>query len=257
MTPLPKESVRKVAIVTGGASGIGRAAALALAGQGVSVAVADIDESGGKETASQIAALGQQAIYVHTDVTQDADCAHLVAAALAQYGRLDMAFNNAGIVGYPLLTADYGLSNWQRVIDINLTGVFNCMTHELKAMKQSGGAIVNTASIMALIGAVGGSAYCAAKHGVIGLTKAAALEYGRNGIRVNAICPGYVASEMTIGKRALFNQKQLQTGIDKTALKRLATPEEIAEIVVWLCSEKAAYVTGASYTIDGGFTAGC
>lgn len=249
------QSPAKVALVTGGASGIGRATALAMAQQGIRVAVADVNASGGRGTVQQIKRLGQQAIFVRTDVTRDAHCAALVAKTLKQFGRLDIAFNNAGVVGVPLFTADYGISNWQRVIDVNLTGVFNCMTHELKAMKKAGGVIVNTASIMGLVGSAGGSAYCAAKHGVIGLTRAAALEYGRNGIRVNAVCPGYIATELTVGKTSLFTPKTLQAGLDKTALKRLAAPEEVAELVVWLCSDKASYITGASYTVDGGYTA--
>lgn len=247
----------KVAIVTGGGSGIGRATALLLAKEGARLVVADIAADGGEKTVEQIGALGGEAIFVRTDVTQEADCAVLVATALAQYGRLDIAFNNAGIVGYPLLTADYGMANWQRVIDVNLTGVFNCMTHEIPAMKQSGGGpIVNTASIMGLLGAVGGSAYCAAKHGVIGLTKAAALEYGRNNIRINAVCPGYVETPMTVGDKSIFPSHKLQDGIGCSAIRRMATPIEVGEMVVWLSSDRASYVTGASFPVDGGITAG-
>lgn len=247
----------KVAIVSGAGSGIGRATALLLAREGARLVVADVAEDGGKATVEQIGALGGEAIFVRTDVTQDADCANLVAAALARYERLDIAFNNAGIVGYPLLTADYGTANWQRVIDVNLTGVFNCMTHEIPAMKQAGGgSIVNTASIMGLLGAVGGSAYCAAKHGVIGLTKAASLEYGRNGIRVNAVCPGYVETPMTVGDDSIFPSRKLQDGLGRAAIRRMATPDEVGEMVVWLSSDRASYITGASFPVDGGVTAG-
>lgn len=245
----------QVALVTGAAAGIGRATALALAAAGASVVAADIDERGAGETAALIDASGGRAMPMRTDVTQDQDCAALVAAAVDEYGRLDIAFNNAGIVGKPLLTADYSAADWQRVMDVNLTGVFLCMRHELKAMS-AGGSIVNTASIMGLIGAAGGSAYCAAKHGVIGLTKSAALEYGRSNIRVNAICPGHVETGLTVGDKALFTPARLATELEKTALRRIATPEEIAALVVWLCSSAASYVTGASYSIDGGFTAG-
>lgn len=245
----------KVALVTGGASGIGRATALAFAARGSPVVVADVDRRGGRETATLIERSGQRAIFVRTDVTRERDCAALVEAALDRYGGLDIAFNNAGVAGYPLLTADYGAQRWQQVIGVNLTGVFNCMTHELRAMQRGGGAIVNTASIMGLVGTPGGAAYCASKHGVLGLTKAAALEYGRNGIRVNAICPGYVETGMTVGETSMFTPKKLEAGLHRTALRRLARPAEIAELVVWLCSDSAAYVTGASYAVDGGYGA--
>lgn len=251
-----KRAEQRAAIVTGGGSGIGRATALALAKDGARVAVADIDERRGRGAVELLEINGKNAVFVQTDVTRDSDCANLVETTLKHFGRLDIAFNNAGIVGYPALTADYGVAKWQRVIDVNLTGIFNCMTHELTHMKEHGGVIVNTASVMGLIGSVGGSAYCASKHGVIGLTKAAALEYGRSGVRINAICPGYVSTDMTVGDRSLFTPEKLQEGIKKTAINRLASPEEIAEIVVWLCSDRASYVTGGIYTIDGGFTAG-
>lgn len=251
-----KAPARKVAIVTGGGSGIGRATALLLAEESIRLVVSDIAQEGGEETAHLIRALGREAIFVRTDVTSDADCAALVASTLAHYGRLDIAFNNAGIAGHPAFTTEYGLTNWQRVIDVNLTGVFNCMTHELASMKQAGGSIVNTASIMGMLGSSGGSAYCAAKHGVIGLTKAAALEYGRNGIRINAVCPGYVETPMTVGEDSIFPDRKLQAGVDRAAIRRLATPREVAEMVVWLSSNKASYVTGASFTVDGGVSAG-
>lgn len=243
-------------MVTGAGAGIGRAAALALAGGGCAVVVADVDEHGGRETVERIAAAGGgRARFVRTDVRHDADCAAMVAAAIEHYGRLDFAFNNAGVVAHPALTADCEPAEWQRVLGINLSGVFHCMKHELLAMKQAGGAIVNTASIMGLVGAVGGAAYCASKHGVIGLTKAAALEYGRHGIRVNAICPGFVETRLTVGESTAFTAKKLQAGLERTALKQLASPEQVAATVLWLCSGAASYVTGASVPVDGGYTA--
>jgi len=248
-------STDKVAIVTGGAAGIGRATALAMARQGIRVAVADVDELGARETVDLIADLGQTAFFKRTDVRRASDCERLVKSTMTRFGRLDIAFNNAGVVGPPLFTADYGVANWQRVIDVNLTGVFNCMMHELAVMKSSGGVIVNTASMMGLVGSAGGSAYCAAKHGVIGLTKAAALEYGRKGVRINAVCPGYVATDLTVGSKSLFTAEALKAGLDKTALRRIAAPEEVAAVVLWLCSDQASYVSGASYCVDGGFTA--
>ena len=246
----------KVAIVTGSGAGIGRATALLMAERGTRLVVADIAEDGSRETVRMIQALGGEAIYVRTDVTKDADCAALVAATLARFGRLDIAFNNAGIAGHGSVTAEYGLANWQRVLDVNLTGVFNCMVHELTAMKQAGGSIINTSSVMGTHGGQGGSAYCAAKHGVIGLTKAAALEYGRYGIRINAVIPGYIETPMTTGKDSIFSPAVLQAGVNRAAFRRLAKPSEVAEMVEWLSSDKASFATGGTFTVDGGLSAG-
>lgn len=245
----------KVAIVTGGGSGIGRATALLFARSGARVVVADISLENARACAAEIAELGGEALALQVDVSRDADCQRMVEQTLERFGQLDIAFNNAGIGGYPLLTTDYGVENWQRVIDINLTGVFNCMVHELKAMRERGGTIVNTASIMGLKGTVGGSAYCAAKHGVIGLTRAAALESGRHGIRINAVCPGYIETPMTVGDNNIFQDRKLMADINRAALRRMAKPGEVAEVVAWLASEQASFVTGSACTVDGGVTA--
>jgi NAD(P)-dependent dehydrogenase (short-subunit alcohol dehydrogenase family) len=257
MKTKPNSNIEKVAIVTGAGSGIGRASAVLLAESGFRVVVSDIQLDTAQETAGLIQKLGGTSIAIKTDVTSEDECRALVDLAVSKFGRLDAAFNNAGIAGYPVLTGDLSLENWQRVIDVNLTGVFNCLKYELNAMKQlgSGGAIVNTASIMGLRGVAGGAAYCASKHAVIGLTKAAALEYGRDNIRVNALCPGYISTPMTKGIDSVFPEKHMQAAISRGAMKRLGEPDEIAEMVLWLCSDSSSFVTGASHVIDAGVTA--
>ncbi len=248
------EGNRRVAIVTGGSSGIGRATALGLAAEGFCVVVSDIDELGARETVRLIEVVGSEAMALRTD---DADCEAMAAHTMARFGRLDVAFNNAGIAGYPLLTAAHSPAQWQRVLDVNLNGVFHCMRHEIGVIRTSGGgAIVNTASIMGLRGAYGGPAYCAAKNGVVGLTKTAALECGRDGIRINVVCPGFIDTPMTTGENSIFSDRTLVSGVERTAIQRLARPEEVAEMVIWVCSDRASYVTGSSFTVDGGMTAG-
>jgi NAD(P)-dependent dehydrogenase (short-subunit alcohol dehydrogenase family) len=247
----------KVALVTGGGSGIGRASALAFAEAGAKVVITGRRETEGYETLALIEENGGQGLFIKGDVTSEADVKQLVAQTLATYGRLDAAFNNAGIegeVGKP--THEQSVANFHSVMDINVLGVLLAMKHEIAAMlKNGGGAIVNNASVGGLIGFPGVSVYVASKHAVLGLTKTAALEYAKQGIRVNAVSPGGIETPMLhrfTGGPATESFNQL-AGLHP--IGRLGRPEEIAEAVVWLCSEKASFVTGQSLTADGGWTA--
>lgn len=244
----------KVALVTGGGSGIGRASAIGFAREGARVVVADIDAEAGQSTVDAIGSSGAQAIFVRTDVSKQADVEAMINTTIEAFGHMDCAFNNAGIegtVGIP--TADYSVDNWDRVIDINLKGVWLCMKYELSHMlKQGGGAIVNTASVAGLVGGTFGSAYYASKHGVVGLTKAAAIEYGGSAIRVNAVCPGVIRTEMA--ERVIKDRQDLEDSVTALhPLGRLGTPEEVAETVVWLSSDAASFVTGQAIAVDGGY----
>src|SRR5215469_251178 len=247
----------KSALVTGGGGGIGRATALSFAREGARVAVADLMSEAAGETVALVNAAGGQAISLSGDMSKDADVSAMIKAVVGAYGRLDCAFNNAGIAGWQVdaggkKTAEWSEEAFDRMIAINLKGVWLCMRHELPQMQaQGGGAIVNTGSIAGLVGLPTSSAYVAAKHGVVGLTKTAALEYAEANIRVNAVCPGYIRTRMTDS----VMQSRGDAILAQTPLKRMGSPEEIAEMVVWLCSERASYVTGAAYNVDGGWMA--
>jgi NAD(P)-dependent dehydrogenase (short-subunit alcohol dehydrogenase family) len=250
----------KVALVTGGASGIGRATALTFAREGAKLIIADMNEEGGQQTVHMITENGGEAIFVKTDVTQATAVAAMISKAVETYGRLDCAHNNAGISGAGIggeqraLTAEYPDERWHQVIAINLTGVWLCMKYEIAQMlTQGGGTIVNTASAAGLGGLPYSSAYVASKHGVVGLTKTAALEYARQGIRVNCVCPGYIRTPMTA--QAMSDPERLEQIIASEPIGRVGEPEEIAEAVVWLCSDTASFVTGHTMTVDGGFVA--
>ena len=248
-----KES--RVAIVTGAAGGIGRATALTFANTGIRVVVADVNIAGAEETAHLIAQHGGEALAVHTDVTQASAVEALVQTTLDHFGRLDYAHNNAGIAYDALAgmvaTADHTEEVFDRIISVNLKGVWLCMRYELpQMMAQGSGAIVNTASILGLVGSKGVAAYVASKHGVAGLTKTAALEYAQYGIRVNAVCPGVVDTPMIAG--VLANPKMAQAWVNSQAIRRPGAPEEIANAVVWLCSDAASFVTGHMMVVDGG-----
>ena len=247
----------KVALVTGGGGGIGRAAALAFAREGARVAVADFAAAAARDTVAQINAAGGQAITLTGDVTSAEDVRAMVEDTLSAYGRLDCAFNNAGIAPYQVdasgkKTADWSEESFDRMIAVNLKGVWLCMKEEIPRMRsQGGGAIVNTASIAGLIGLVTSSAYVAAKHGVIGLTKTAALEYADAKIRVNAVCPGFIKTQMTEDTM----RRRGEAILGQIPVRRMGEPGEIAEMVVWLSSDRASYVTGAAYNVDGGWMA--
>ena len=245
----------KVALITGAGSGIGRASALAFAREGAKVAVADIVVEGGEETVRMVKEAGGEAFFIKVDVANAADVEAMVNTVVDTYGRIDCAYNNAGIEGRLASTDEYPEDMFDKVIDINLTGVWLCMKYELPHMlKQGGGAIVNTASGAGLIGVSGMSAYVASKHGVIGLTKTAALEYAKSGIRVNAVCPGLIQTPMV--ERITAEQPQLgEALVAAEPVGRTGKPEEIAESVVWLSSDAASFVTGHSMSVDGGFVA--
>jgi NAD(P)-dependent dehydrogenase (short-subunit alcohol dehydrogenase family) len=245
----------KVAFVTGAANGIGRATALAFAREGASVVVADVSEAGNKETARMIEELGARALAVRCDVSRAEDVKAALARTIEVFGRLDFAFNNAGIEPRkPAPTADYDEEEWDRILDTNLRGVFLCMKHEIPLiLKQGGGAIVNTSSGAGVIGIKGSPAYTAAKHGVIGLTRAAALDYAAQNLRINAVCPGYIDTPM-MGRFTGDTPEGRAKVIAEEPVGRMGTPEEIAAAVLWLCSDAAAFMVGHAMVIVGGLT---
>jgi NAD(P)-dependent dehydrogenase (short-subunit alcohol dehydrogenase family) len=244
----------KVALVTGAASGIGRAIAQAYCAQGARVVVSDTNAEGGKATVALLREAGGTAMYAAADVSRFADCEELVAVALAEFGRLDIACNNAGIGGDILPTADYPIDGWNRVIAVNLSGVFHCMKYEIAAMlKSGGGAIVNISSILGSVGFAGAPAYTAAKHGVVGLTQCAALEYAARGIRVNAVGPAFIHTPMIHGIES--DPASRDAVLAQHPIGRLGDASEVAALVLWLSSAQASFATGAYYPIDGGYLA--
>jgi len=245
----------KVALITGGASGIGRVAAQAFAREGASILVSDLDLDGLRETVRLITAAGGKAASVKVDVTQASDVKTMVAEVQRCYGRLDFALNNAGIDGARARTADYPEEIWKQVLDVNLSGVFFCMKYEIPLMlKHGGGVIINMSSVAGVTGFVAHSAYTASKHGVIGLTKTAALEYAKMGIRVNAICPCYTRTPMV--ERIVSAEPALAEKLkSRIPLGRLGTPEEIAAAAVYLCSDAGSFINGHSLLMDGGIMA--
>ena len=253
---MPNTLTGKVAIVTGGGSGIGKSAVILLAREGARVMIADIDEQAGQKTAETIRSQGGESSFLRADVSRESDVKAMVAHTVETFGKLDCAFNNAGILedGSPDVTG-YSLELWNRVIGINLTGVWLCMKYEIPEMlKQGGGAIVNNASVASLVGLPGATALVASKHGVVGLTKNAALEYANRGIRINAVCASFIKTPILEPYFAAHPEEEAEM-VRKEPIGRMGAPEEVAEAAVWLLSDAASFVTGHSLVVDGGYTA--
>lgn len=249
----------KTALITGASAGIGRAAALKMAQEGAKLVVSDIAAETGEETASIIRAAGGEAVFVRADVSSPADVAALVAGVVERWGRLDCACNNAGIEGRIAPLAEQPIDNFDRIMAVNARGTYLCLQAEIAAMlKTGGGSIVNIASVAGLIGFPGLSPYVASKHAINGMTKNAALEYGKAGIRVNAICPGGVDTRMldSLAEQATGGTLTTAQMMDPLhPIGRIGRPDEIAEAIVWLCCDRASFVTGATMPVDGGFVA--
>jgi NAD(P)-dependent dehydrogenase (short-subunit alcohol dehydrogenase family) len=243
----------KTIIITGGSTGIGRATATQFAAEGANVVIADVNATDGDTLVRTITDAGGTAVFVQTDVSDPDAVQHMVKFTVERFGRLDIAFNNAGISGPVGGTHEIALDDWQQVLDINLTGVWLCMKYELPALLHAGGgAIVNTSSVLGMVGTEGFAPYVAAKHGVMGLTKSAAQEYARHNIRVNCINPGWIETAMT--SAGLLPKEKLDKLVRRTPVRRWGQAEEVAAAVLWLCSDAASLVTAASLAIDGGLT---
>ncbi len=242
----------KVAIITGAGSGIGRAAAILYAREGARVVVSDINVENGNDVVKEITGEGGEAIFIKADTSSPEQNNALVNATLKKYGRLDIAVNNAGIGGPLGPTGEYPLDGWQKVIDINLSGVFYGMRYQIPAMEKEGGSIVNVASILGNVGTKFSPAYVAAKHGVVGLTKTAALEYADKKIRINSVGPAYIRTPLVMNS---LDEATLKALVGQHPIGRLGESEEIAELILWLGSDKASFVTGSYYAADGGYLA--
>lgn len=248
-----KNLENKVAIVTGGGSGIGRAICLLYASEGAKIVVSDLDEKGGGETVEQIEATGGEAVFVKADTSKPDDSRKVAEVAVEKFGGLHIAVNNAGIGGPLSAVGEYPIDGWDKVISINLSGVFYGLRYQIPAILASGGgSIVNIASILGKVGTKGSAAYVAAKHGVIGLTEAAALEYADQNVRINSIGPGYILTPLLTNS---LDDAAMKALVGLHPMGRLGTSDEVAELALWLNSDKASFVTGAYYNVDGGYLA--
>lgn len=246
--------VKKVTLITGAASGIGRHCALKFAQEGSRVVVSDVDTEGGNQTVELIRQADGEAIFIRADVSDPEECKNLVRKTVDNFGRLDAACNNAGISGEESNVADYSVDSWQKTLAINLSGVFYCMKYEIPEMLvNDGGAIVNMASILGKTGFANAPAYTAAKHGVVGLTRTAALDFSKKGVRINAVGPGFIHTPMISDLEEDEDMREMLISLHP--IGRLGKPEEVAELVFWLCSEQASFITGSFYPIDGGYLA--
>ena len=246
-----KQLENKIAIITGAGSGIGRSAALLFAKEGAKVVVSDISEANGNSVVEEIKKSGGEAFYVKADSSKAVDNEALVKQTIEKYGALDIAVNNAGIGGPLGVTGEYPIDGWQKVIDINLSGVFYGLRYQIPAMLPKGGSIVNIASILGQAGTKFSPAYVAAKHGVVGLTKAAALEYADKNIRINSVGPGYIKTPLLNS----LDEATMKALVGLHPIGRLGESEEIAELIFWLASSRSSFVTGAYYAADGGYLA--
>lgn len=250
---MAKELKDKVALVTGGGSGIGEAVVKHFCREGASVLITDLDEEGGRLVLEEVKNSGGNARFLKADVSDPADCERSVVEAMAAFGALHVAVNNAGIAGPAELTGDYPLDGWRKVIDVNLNGVFFGMRYQIPAMlKAGGGSIINIASILGQVGFATASAYVTAKHGVVGLSRNAGIEYAQQGIRVNAVGPAFIRTPLLTNN---LNEEQLEGIGAMHPIGRLGTPDEVAELVVWLAGDRSSFVTASYYAVDGGYLA--